>query len=82
MTQDEWRESTARRLGSMENDLHDMRDRVAKLEVSNAVDAVNHESVDKRLSSIESTLQWLVRLIIGALILALVGFIVGGGVAI
>jgi hypothetical protein len=66
----------------MENDLHDMRDRVAKLEVSNAVDAVNHEGVDKRLSSIESTLQWLVRLIIGALILALVGFIVGGGVAI
>jgi len=82
VTQDEWRESTTRRLGSMEDDLHDMRERVAKLEVSKAVDAVHHESVNKRLGSIEGTLQWLVRLIIGALILALMGFIVGGGIAI
>lgn len=82
MTQDEWRESADRRLGSMEDDIHDMRQRVAQLETTKAVDAVHHDSVDKRLGSIEGTLQWLVRLIIGALILALVGFIVGGGVAI
>jgi hypothetical protein len=38
-------------------------------------------NVEKRLGSIEDTLKWLVRLILSALILALMGFAIGGGLA-
>lgn len=40
------------------------------------------KSIDKRLSGIEDTLKWLVRLVIGALILAVTGFALKGGLVI
>lgn len=40
------------------------------------------KNIDKRLSGIEDTLKWLVRLVIGALIMAVIGFALKGGLVI
>lgn len=61
----EWKSATDRRL--------------AALETHKAVDDVHRDNVNKRLSSIEDTLKWLVRLIIGALIMAAVTYALNGG---
>lgn len=53
--------------------------RVTVLERDYAVGDVLRLSVEKRLSSIEDTLKWLVRLILGAILLAAVAFVIGGG---
>lgn len=53
--------------------------RISALEVHKAVDAVHRTNVEGRLGSIEDALKWLVRLVFGALILAVVGFLVNGG---
>lgn len=55
--------------------------RVGGIEMSAAIANVHNTNVEKRLSSIEDTLKWLVRLILGALVLGLLGFIISGGVA-
>jgi len=74
MTEQEWRRGTDQRLVGIET-------RLAKLETQDAVSAVKLENVQTRLGKIESTLTWLVRLIIGAILLAFIAFIVGGGIA-
>jgi hypothetical protein len=74
MTEQEWRRGTDQRLVGIET-------RLAKLETQDAVSAVQLENVQTRLGKIESTLTWLVRLIIGAILLAFIAFIVGGGIA-
>lgn len=56
--------------------------RVRGIENSNAKAEVHHLNVEKRLSSIEGSLSWLVRLIIGAILLAVIAFIIGGGISI
>ncbi|MEY1555687.1 hemolysin XhlA family protein [Yoonia sp. R2331] len=53
--------------------------RVAALETHNAVTAVHQANVARRLGSIEDTLKWLVRLVIGGLILGMITYIVQGG---
>ncbi len=72
MTEPEWRASVDRRLGHIESEIGSMK-------TKDAVADVHRTNVETRLTSIEGTLTWLVRLIIGALILALVGFALGGG---
>ena len=67
MTDAEWMKQVERRLNA--------------LETRTAVDEVHRAMVENRLHSIEDTLKWLVRLIIGALILGMIGFAVGGGFA-
>lgn len=62
---EEWRRSIEKRLQS--------------LELRNAVDEVHRCNVEDRLGSIEDTLKWLVRLIIGALTLSAIGYAVKGG---
>lgn len=52
---------------------------VAALKTAVAVTGVTGAGIEKRLDKIEDTLTWLVRLIVGAIILALIGFVVGGG---
>lgn len=74
MTEPEWRSSVDRKLTDIEKRLY-------ALERTDAVGNVNMHNVEVRLDKIESTLTWLVRLIIGAILLALVGFLVGGGFA-
>lgn len=44
--------------------------RLARLETRGAVDDVHRANVETRLSQIEDTLKWLVRLILGALVMA------------
>jgi len=56
-----------------------LEDRVTVLELRNAADEVHHTNVESRLGGIEDTLKWLVRLIIGSLLIGLMGFIIRGG---
>ncbi|MGJ8623609.1 MAG: pseudouridine synthase [Yoonia sp.] len=53
--------------------------RVIALETRNAVDAVHRDNVSDRLGAIEDTLKWLVRLIIGGLLMAALTYAVQGG---
>ncbi len=53
--------------------------RLHALETRSAVEDVHRSNVEKRLSSIEDILKWLVRLVIGALILAAIAYALKGG---
>ncbi|MBS1301652.1 hemolysin XhlA family protein [Loktanella sp. SALINAS62] len=53
--------------------------RLIALETHNAVNAVHRLNVSDRLGAIEDTLKWLVRLIIGGLVVAGITFVVQGG---
>ena len=72
MSDFDWRTATDARMGNIEN-------RLTEIEKSDAVSEVHHKNVETRLSSIEGTLVWLVRLIIGGLVLAVLGFAFSGG---
>ena len=56
--------------------------RLSALETRTAVDEVHRAMVEKRLHSIEDTLKWLVRLVIGALVLGMIAFALRGGLAV
>ncbi len=58
-----------------------VENRLQTLELRNAVDEVHRVNVEKRLSAIEDTLKWLVRLMIGALIMAGITYALKGGFA-
>ena len=49
------------------------------LETRTAVEQVHRAAVERRLSVIEDMLKWLVRLVIGALIMAVVAYLLKGG---
>ncbi len=53
--------------------------RLAALETRSAVDEVHRVNVEARLAAIEDTLKWLVRLIMGALIMAVVAYVLKEG---
>lgn len=53
--------------------------RIQSLELRNAVEEVHRNNVEKRLGGIEDTLKWLVRLIIGALVMGALTFALKGG---
>ena len=53
--------------------------RLAALETKDAVADVHRVNVEKRLGGIEETLRWLTRLMIAALIMAVMAFVAGGG---
>ena len=53
--------------------------RLTALETKDAVADVHRINVEKRLDGIEGTLRWLSRLMIAALIMAVMAFVVGGG---
>lgn len=64
----------------MDNDWIDQIERrLVALETRNAVDEVHRGNVSDRLSAIEDTLKWLVRLIIGGLLMAALTYAVQGG---
>ena len=65
---DEWRRVVEKRLQS--------------LEMRSAVDEVHRGNVEGRLTGIEEALKWLVRLIIGALVMAMIAYAVKGGFSI
>lgn len=76
-----WHHDLSKRVGHVEESLTDISTKITLLEKQDAVDGVHRQSVEKRLSSIEDTLKWLVRLIIGAIIMGTIGFALGGGFA-
>lgn len=53
--------------------------RLAKLEVTAAGEAVRSANIERSLSEIRSDTRWAVRLIIGALLAAVVAFALRGG---
>lgn len=61
----------------MRLDTHD--NRLTKLETHTAVAAERAEHIQKSLDKIESGQSWLIRLIIGAIILAGIAFAMKGG---
>lgn len=56
--------------------------RIQTLETFAAVEEVHRINVENRLASIEDLLKWLVRLVIGALLLAALAYAVKGGLTI
>jgi hypothetical protein len=54
--------------------------RLIAAETRNAVDEVHRQNVEMRLGSIEDILKWLVRLILGALVLAILGIAFKSGI--
>ena len=65
---------------AMNNDWTDEIDRrLAAIETRHAVDEVHRSNVADRLNAIEDTLKWLVRLIIGGLLMAALTYAVQGG---
>lgn len=53
--------------------------RITEVEKSHSINDVVIGNVDKRLSSIEDTLKWIVRLIVAAILMALLGLVLNGG---
>ena len=79
MTDDYWREKVLNRLDTVEKDLHEVKNSVSTLHTQEAVDKVHRDNVEKRLSSIEGGVSKLTWLIITSLVVALMAFVVGGG---
>jgi len=53
--------------------------RIVALETRGAVDDVPRDNVAVRLGKIEDTLKWLVRLVIGGLLMSGIAFVIQGG---
>jgi len=79
MTDDSWMEALHRRLDNVELDIVTVKNKVISIETKSAVDEVHRTNVEHRLSNIEGVLTKLTWLIISGLIVALMAFIVGGG---
>lgn len=56
--------------------------RLNKVETNDAVSQVHRNNVEKRLDSIENTLQKLAWLIISAIVLAIMAWVISGGLAV
>jgi hypothetical protein len=56
-------------------------ERIRSLEIMEAEAKASRRQMDENLKSIQSDIRWLIRLVIGALILAIVAFVVDGGMA-
>lgn len=64
----------------MENErLEKIETRMTVLETRVAVNAVHQANTADRLTGIEDTLKWLVRLVLGGLILGLMSYVLQGG---
>ena len=59
--------------------MREVERRLSLIETRNAVEDVHRSNVETRLTAIEDTLKWLVRLIFGALILGIVTWALKGG---
>ena len=75
MTDEDWKSRVTTQLTGIDK-------RLRELEKSEAVDDVIRRGIDIRLQAIEDTLKWLVRLVIGGLLIGLISAIVKGGLLI
>ena len=55
--------------------------RLQSLETFQAVEANHRQSVERRLGSIEDGVKWLLRLVVGSLIVGVITFALSGGFA-
>jgi len=53
--------------------------RLALLETRKAVEEVHHGNLAARLSAIEDTLKWIVRLVLSGVVLAVLALVLKGG---
>lgn len=72
-------EQLAKRLDRIDDDISDVRRRMSILETQDAVASVHRENVERRLGGIEDTLKWVVRLIIGGIVTALLAVVLTSG---
>jgi t-SNARE complex subunit (syntaxin) len=63
----------------MDNDIADVRSDLSSAKLSIAVAVKGNEAVVDRLGRMESSIVWLTRTVAGAVILAIVAFLVRGG---
>ena len=84
MTDEEFRQ----RLDRLDRDIAELKHahknmaaKIGVMETQDAVATVHRENVEKRLTSIEDTLKWLVRLVVGAIVLAFLAWVLGGGLS-
>lgn len=77
------------RVVTVEHKLNDQKSRIVAMEkwqqeqnIANAVRDERWTTTLTRLNNIDSNLKWIVRLVIGGIIAALVAFVVDGGLAI
>jgi len=76
-------EQFALRLDRIDSDIADVKKRMGILETQDAVAKVHRDNVERRLGGIEDTLKWVVRLIIGGIVTALLAVLLtSGGVSI
>lgn len=65
---------------SMEHErLSSAERRLVVLETAQAVSAVHQENVADRLGAIEDSMKWLVRLVLGAVLMGLITYALRGG---
>ena len=57
----------------------DLANRLRAVETLVAVQDVHSKDIEKRLGEIEDTLKWLVRVILGAIVLAAIAYMINGG---
>jgi len=81
VTDDYWKEKVLSRMDKVEQEVLAVKGVVNHLETRNAVDEVHRNNVERRLSGIEGVLTKLTWLIVSGLVVALMAFIVGGGLS-
>lgn len=74
-------EMTAR-TDRIQRQIESLEGRMVEVEKSHSVGEVVMTGVDRRLGNIEDTLKWIVRLIVGAIVMSFLGFILSGGLVI
>jgi uncharacterized protein YeeX (DUF496 family) len=67
------------RVERIEKDVQDNRRDISDLKTRLAVAENNIQEIKTDLSSIKSNTAWIIRLILGAIILAVIGFLLSGG---
>ena len=72
MPDEAWRSDADRRFA-------EFAARLSVLETAHAVDTVHRTNIEKRLAGIEDTLRWLVRIVVGAIVVAVIGYALKGG---
>ena len=65
---------------SIEEEVRDHEVRIRVLERDNTANTQRIEALEKKMDKIESNTTWILRLVIGAIIAALLGLIFQGGI--
>lgn len=68
-------------LDKISDKLYQLETRVTAIERAQAVAAVEFAQIKEGISDIKGGITWVTRLIIGALAVALLGWVIGGGIA-